>query len=118
MIRMILAEGKGGLDNAVASFGGRTFTATSRTGATLKLARALVEAGAPDSPVEARGTDGRLRFTAPSLHRLARWTISDRDRGGLYLERYRNPAEFVRGQAQDGVSGSTLPAGTADAEAA
>lgn len=115
-ITMILSEGKEGADICGAFFHGREFAATSRNGATMRLARQLVEAGAPDGPVEARGADGRLRFTSPSLHGLARWTIEEGDRG--IRQRRWKPSPMGGEAPQDGVSGSALPTEAAEAEAA
>jgi hypothetical protein len=74
-------------DLAEADYGGQHYRAVSRNGASMKLARMLVEAGAPDVPVEARGPDGHLRFTSPSLHRLARLTVHESDQDGPALIR-------------------------------
>lgn len=117
-IVMTLREGKDGIDIAEAEFAGQRFTASSRNGVSMKLARRLVEAGAPDAPVEARGRDGRMRFTSPSLHCLAGWTISEPDAGALYLRRYRDRPEFLGGEAQDGVSGAEAPEHAPTEEAA
>lgn len=94
------------LDVAEATHRGRAFTATSRHGATMALARQLVAAGCPDQPVEVRFPDGRLRFTAPSLHRLAELTISEPDSGALRVVPYQE-CRFLRlGAAPSGVSGA------------
>ena len=45
-----------------------------------KLARMLVEAGIPDMPLEARGPDGKLRYTVRSLHAFARKTLAENPR--------------------------------------
>lgn len=103
-IIMTLHEGKDGLDIAEAEFASQRYTASSRNGVTRKLARALVEAGAPDCPVEARGTNGRLRYTAKSLHAFARWTITEPDAGRLQLQRYHERPDFLCGKTQDGAS--------------
>lgn len=113
---MTLREGRDGLDVAEAVHAGETFTATSRNGATMKLARALLEAGAPDGPIEARGTDGKLRFTSPSLHRLGRWTIEESDRG--IRQRRWKPSPMGGEAVQDGADGSGRPAQPEEAEAA
>lgn len=101
---MSLREGKEGIDIAETEYAWQLYTASSRNGATMRPDRMLVEAGAPDAPVEARGRDGRPRFTSPSLLRLARWTISGPDAGGLLLRRHQDRPDFIPGKALDGVS--------------
>lgn len=115
-MEMVIREGCDGMDIAEADHAGERFTATSRNGATMKLARALVGAGAPDEDVSVYGADGRLRFTAPSLHRLARWTIEEGDRG--IRQRRWKPSPMGGDAAQDGAEGSGRPAGPAEALAA
>ncbi|MCU4161275.1 hypothetical protein AiwAL_14375 [Acidiphilium sp. AL] len=105
MIVMTIGEGNPGMDIAEAMFAGQSYTATSRNGATMKLARMLVADGCPDQPVEARGRDDGLRFTVPSLHRLARLTISEPDRGGIRAIPFRSP-DFVMRGAPDGSEAS------------
>lgn len=57
------------------------FTARSaRSCAARALARLMVSAGVEDGPVEARGTDGALRYTMKSLHNFAKFTISENPR--------------------------------------
>lgn len=46
-----------------------------RSCAARKLARVMVEAGEPDGPIEARGTDGKLRYRVNSLHGFAKRTL-------------------------------------------
>ncbi len=50
---------------------------SSRASAAHDLARAIIGAGLPDAPIEARGEDGRLRYTVRSLAAFARWTITE-----------------------------------------
>lgn len=104
---MTVREGRNGIDIAEADHAGENYTATSRNGATMKLARVLVEAGATDEPIEAWGSDGRLRFTSPSLHALARATIEEGERG-IRLRRWRG-ADMGGEAAQDGVDGDRRP---------
>ncbi len=52
---MTLREAKEGADRSSAFFNGEALTAISRNGSTMKLARRLVAAGAPDMPVEVPG---------------------------------------------------------------
>ena len=93
---MTLREAKEGADRSSAFFNGEALTAISRNGSTMKLARRLVAAGAPDMPVEVWGEDGRLRFTSRSLHALARSTITESKRG-LSVQRWqpRHDAENI-----------------------
>ena len=51
----------------------------SRNGASMALARALIDQGTPDQPWEARGADGQLRYFGPSLWRLALLTCHEGD---------------------------------------
>jgi hypothetical protein len=90
------------LDRATIEWNCQRNEARSRHGATMKLARTLVEAGCPDLPWRAVGADGRVRFYGPSLHKLARRTIAEGDSRGLQLK------PFVR---RDG----STPYGLADA---
>ena len=53
--------------SATCEWDGRTFEATSRSGATYSLCRALVAAGCPDLPMQVFGPDGRLQLTFPSI---------------------------------------------------
>lgn len=117
-MEMVIREGRDGLDIAEADHAGERFTASSRNGATLKLARALVAAGAPDEDVSVYGAEGKLRFTAPSLHGLAAWTIKERDAGGLRLERHQNRPDFLPGEAQHGADGEDRSAVARDRSAA
>jgi len=104
MIRFVLSQRPDGADVATCD----AYAAASRNGATMALARQLVAPGFPDQPVEAVGTDGRIRFTAPSLHRLAQWTVIERDRGGIAFERYqRNPHAVTRPTMPDGAERQT-----------
>ena len=72
----------------------------------MALARKLVAAGAPDAPCEARGGDGRLRICGPSLHRLAKLTVSE-ERGYLRLRKW---VDRSSGDALDGgPAGAGIP---------
>lgn len=77
MIITISIEPHTGADLAT---GGGLTARSLKSCAARKLARALVEAGAPDSPLEARGLDGRLRYTAPSLYAFSRKTLAENPR--------------------------------------
>lgn len=72
--------------------------ATSARGcAARKLARMLVEAEAPEGPIEARGTDGRLRYTVRSLYAFAQTDLTE---DPLRVRRYRAfPGVGVRAEA-------------------
>jgi hypothetical protein len=45
-----------------------------------KLARDLIANGAEDGPIEARGTDGKLRYTVRSLAAFAKFTTQENPR--------------------------------------
>lgn len=42
-----------------------------------KLARVMMAAGEPDGPIEARGPDGKLRYTVRALHAFGKTTIGE-----------------------------------------
>ena len=115
-LQMTIREGKDGMDVAEATFAAQSYTATSRNGATMKLARMLVADGCPDQPVEARFGDGRLRFTAPSLHRLVTLTIEEGDRGIRYRRWKPSPMGGDGGRTARTVRNKSPP--TPDQEAA
>ena len=50
---------------------------STRSCAARALARKMVAAGIPDGPIEARGKDGRLRYTVRSPHAFAKFTLSE-----------------------------------------
>jgi hypothetical protein len=85
---------KDGADIAEAEHDRQPFRAVSRHGATMALARLLKAAGVPDGPWQAIGTDGRLRFYGPSLHRLAALTIADSDDGRLRVVPFARPSHW------------------------
>jgi len=104
---MLVTQRSDGKDVASAVWEGRGFMAVSRNGATMKLARRLVEAGCPDGPWQACGAEG-VRFHGPSLHGLAKWTIWEGD-GPMRLARYVEKPRFpARDATQDGAE--PLPA--------
>ena len=78
-------------DEAEATHNGQTIQARSRHGATMKLARMLVEAGCPDQSWAAYGHDGRLRLSGSSLHGLAGLTVQESDTRGIRIIPYRQP---------------------------
>jgi hypothetical protein len=78
----------GPIDEATAVYNGQTFQARSRSGASMKLARMLVEAGCADGPWEVFGPDGLRRLHGPSLHRLNRLTVQETDAHGPRIVRY------------------------------
>lgn len=81
MISITISQRTDGTDVAETSLNGETVSVASRHGAAMALARRLVAAGVADGPVEASGRDGALRWTSPSLHRLAEWALGDTERG-------------------------------------
>lgn len=108
-IQFAISEAVAGADTASTIYAGRTFTASSRNGASMKLARLLVAAGCPDQPVEVRWPDGAPRFSARSLHRLAELTITEPDAGALRIVSHRE-CHFPRMRAAlGGVSGAGRP---------
>jgi hypothetical protein len=78
-----------GMAVAETTFAGQPFTAASRHGATMALARQLVAAGAPDGPWRVVGDGGLVRFFGQSLHRLATLTVTERDNGGLAIAAWK-----------------------------
>lgn len=58
-------------------------TTSSRSCAARRLARMMVTAGEPDGTIEARGADGRLRYTVRSLVEFARWTLTESPKPSL-----------------------------------
>ncbi len=83
------ASGYTGAHRATITLDGATISATAATGATMQLARKIIAAGYPDAPWEARGSDGALRLHGPSIQRLAGWTVSETERRGPRLRRFR-----------------------------
>ena len=78
LIRM--GQRSDGTDTAEVEWEGKTLRLSSRHGATMRLARVLVDNGMPDQPWE--GVDaktGRPRLSGPSLHRLALLAVQDGD---------------------------------------
>ena len=81
---------RGAIDHVECEWGGQTFKASSTHGAIMAVARCLVSASAPDGPWE--GVDsrtGRKRLYGRSVHALAGLTLTEPDRGGLKLVRWR-----------------------------
>ena len=66
-----------GVDVASAEWDGQPFTAQSRSGASMVLARRLVAAGCPDQPWECRNREGQRTVYGASLHRLAGLMVRD-----------------------------------------
>jgi hypothetical protein len=79
-----------GIHEAQARFDGRTFTARSRGGLEMKLARMLIAAGAPDQAWETYDGDDRKRLFGSSLHRLAKLDAQESGSTGTpRIGRYR-----------------------------
>lgn len=78
---------------------GAHFATTPLSKAAGKLARIMVAANVPDGQIEARGTDGRLRYTMRSLHAFALWRLREDPR--FRVERWR-PPHFADGHATSG----------------
>ena len=77
-----------GSDAAEAEHAGQLYSATSRHGATMALARRLVAAGAADTAWQALDAGGAVRVYGASLHRLARLAVRDDDTG-LHVTRWK-----------------------------
>jgi hypothetical protein len=91
-----------GIHEAQAEFNGQTFVARSRNGIEMKLARMLVEAGAPDQPWETYGIDGRKRLSGSSLHRLAKLDVQQSGSIGTpRIVRYRPKADALSRKGRD-----------------
>lgn len=76
---------------------GDLIATSSRGCAARALSRMLVEAEAPEGPIEARGTDGRLRYTVRSLYAFAQTDLTE---DPLRVRRYRAfPGVGVRAEA-------------------
>jgi len=56
------------------------------------LARLLVAAGVEDGPIEARGTDGRLRYTVRSLYAFAKGTLRENPR--LHIAKFQEMERY------------------------
>lgn len=109
-IRLLLSQRPDSMDCAEAEYAGQRYTAASRTGVTMALARELVRAGCPDGEWEAVGSDGRLRLYGRSLYRLARLTITEGEQRPR-LVAYAEAPTVVRGKS---VEAGLAPAGYAD----
>jgi hypothetical protein len=82
--RFALGQRSDGVDTAEAEWCGQHYRANATNGATMKLARTLVSARAPDGPWQAeRG--GRVALAGPSLHRLACTTVVQDERGERFV---------------------------------
>jgi hypothetical protein len=91
-----------GIHEVQAEFNGQTFIARSRNGIEMKLARMLVEAGAPDQPWETYGIDGRKRLSGPSLHRLAKLDVQQSGSTGTpRIVRYRPKSNALSRKGRD-----------------
>jgi hypothetical protein len=98
-IHMTTDPGKGTSDPAeiaTATVDGHDYTARSRSSGISALARTLVEAGTPDQPWQATNAAGMPCLRGPSLHGLARRTITESDKGGLRVGKY-TPFAAARG---------------------
>ena len=95
--------GPDGRDVAWIDWNGQRYEATTRNGATCKLARLLVAAGAADGAWRCVWADGRVRFSGPSLHQWATRTISEPDRGIMQIVPWSPmPVAALFGDVQDG----------------
>lgn len=78
---------------ATAEAGGKTYEAKSRNGATMRLARQMVQDGLPDGAWQVVNEQGRVRYSGGSLYRLAKLTVHETDREGPRFGKYQ---EFKR----------------------
>lgn len=94
MVDILLSQKATGIDVASAEWDNRVFTVESRHGATMKLARALREAGAPDAEWRAvDATTGAVRFTAScTLHGWGGLTIAEGQGAPRITEFWPGPA--------------------------
>jgi hypothetical protein len=91
-----------GIHEAQAEFNGQTFIARSRNGIEMKLARMLVEAGAPDQPWETCGIDGRKRLSGSSLHSLAKLDVQQSGSTGTpRIVRFRRKSNALSSNGRD-----------------
>jgi hypothetical protein len=67
------------------------------------LARAMVNAGCPDAPLEA-GRPGSTDYRAPSLHAFAAMSLSEGDRGFRLAVYAPRPESQVSPALQDAIS--------------
>jgi hypothetical protein len=75
---------------------------SAKSCAARKLVRMMIEAGAEDGPVEARGLDGRLRYTVRSLHAFAKYALTENPRPRLIRwTPYPNAAKAQTAELQD-----------------
>lgn len=70
------------------------FVASSRNGASMKLARMLVDAGYPDAPFQTR-RGRKVCMTGDSLHALAQLTVTE----GAHSPRIVKWSPFVKEEA-------------------
>lgn len=81
-----------GRDEARWSLPGGDLVATSKGGAAAVLARKILAQGpCVAGGIEARGTDGRLRWRHPSLHALATRVLVETDQGMRWQKWRPNP---------------------------
>jgi len=88
---------------------GRRFEARSSKSAIMKLARMLVGAGAPDAEWRSFTAAGTPSMSGPSIHRLAKLTVSEPAAGSIKIVPYVERSDFSRGPTQepgDGTEGS------------
>ena len=77
------------LDVATAIADGRSYEARTRHGATMNIARQMMADGLPDGPWHVVDAEGKLRYSGPSLHRLAGLTVVENDTIRPVIRRYR-----------------------------
>lgn len=82
---------------ATAEADGKIYEADSRNGATMRLARQMVQDGLPDGAWQVTDKQGRVRYSGRSLYRLAKLTVTETDKEG---PRFRQHREFNGTSAQ------------------
>jgi ferredoxin len=85
----------GSLWQAETEINGKTYTATSRHGAPMALARVLIAAAIPDQPVEVRSEErpGCVRYR--SLYEMAKWTFTEGTSTLLHRVKYQEQPKGV-----------------------
>lgn len=86
------SRNKGCLYEAACEFGGITYSALSRYGASHELARILVAEGVADSPMAVRQDGLNGEITYPSFHEAAKWTYEESAAKSLRRVRWEDPA--------------------------
>ncbi len=95
--REAFRPGGAAFDIATTEAGGKIYEAASRNGATMRLARQMVQDGLPDGAWQVADDSGRVRYSGHSLYRLARLTVRETDKTGPKFVQHK---EFKRNVAE------------------